>query len=82
MGSKVSCTRTHRARSRNELKEDASQMIARTIGRLTPAAVLFTAVATVPFLCAGEPVTQTEKNQQDACLGFTPATVQKSAKGN
>jgi hypothetical protein len=80
--SKVNCRLTQGARSRNELKEDASQMIARTIGRLTPAAVLFTAVSTVPLLCAGEPATQTEKSQEDACLGFTPATVQKSAKGN
>ena len=36
----------------NELEKDASQMIARTIRRLTPAAVLLTAASTVPFLCA------------------------------
>jgi mono/diheme cytochrome c family protein len=29
-----------------------------------------------------EPITQAEKNQEDACLGFTPASLQKSAKGN
>jgi mono/diheme cytochrome c family protein len=29
-----------------------------------------------------EPVTQAEIRQGDACLGFTPASAQKSAKGN